>query len=305
MASDWRELLGKARKAMAESREIRVPTEQVRRMANQPRVHFDQEALKRLAASMASIGQIYPGIVRAVSGEGAVKYELLDGERRWRAAKLRGLQYRALLVKADDQSASFLISAVANFNRESHTPTEVSDAIEHMLGLDMPIDEIASVLGIGVFWATQIHGLQKLAPKVRLMLDPTLPKEKLLPVTAAIQIAKVAPHLQLDLAKKVLAKKLTLRALRAEAVRVSRKAGAPIRERFIEPRYRWRSLALRASQLERVSKDVIEMVGTDPAAIIATRGSHEVGKICRQLRAAAAQCQGLAESLERGRLRTA
>ena len=61
-----------------------------------------------------------------------------------------------------------------------------------MLNLEIPIEEIAKVFGISVIWATQIHLLQKLHPEVREMLDPSRPKKKILPVTAAIQIARMA-----------------------------------------------------------------------------------------------------------------
>src|SRR3989338_9213694 len=141
-----------------------------------------------------------------VAPDGKVEYELLDGERRWRAAKMAGLAYRATLVDLDDEAVPFIIAAVANFNREGHTPTEVSDSIAHMANLTIPMEEIASLLGISPFWAYQIHGLQKLHPDVRDMLDPTLPKDKMLPVTAAIQISKVDIRLQRDLAEKVLSR---------------------------------------------------------------------------------------------------
>ncbi|MBX4189614.1 ParB N-terminal domain-containing protein [Candidatus Parcubacteria bacterium] len=169
----WKLLLTKARKALAQGKEIECSPGCVRPMPGQPRQHFDLDGLKRLAESMLEVGQIYSGIVRRVyDGAPPVMYELLDGERRLRAADMVKIVYRARLIDCDDETARFIIAAVANFNRASHTPLEVSDSIERMRSINMPMEEIASLLGISLYWAYEMHGLQKLSPKVRAMMDP-------------------------------------------------------------------------------------------------------------------------------------
>lgn len=253
---EWLALLGKARKAMAEGREIRISPTLIRPLAGQPRVFFSVDSIKRLADSMKTVGQIVPGIIRKIDGAGGIEYELLDGERRWRAAIQAGLTYRATLIDVDDESIPFIVAAVANFNREGHTPTEVSDSVEKMVKLKLPMDEIARILGITPFWAYQMRGLQNLHPKVRDMLDPNLPKDQMLPVTAAIQISKVDVVLQHDLAKRVLDRTLTLKSLRGEAVRVSKAAGAHIRERKRPPRKQWDSILALSGQLLRTARDL-------------------------------------------------
>ncbi|OGI22131.1 MAG: hypothetical protein A2808_03865 [Candidatus Moranbacteria bacterium RIFCSPHIGHO2_01_FULL_55_24] len=255
---EYSALLAKAQTAMASGREIRVAPDTLRPLPDQPRKFFNQEGLLRLGNSMKTIGQLQPGIIRRVPPDGKVEYELLDGERRWRAAKMAGLAYRATLVDLDDEAVPFIIAAVANFNREGHTPTEVSDSIAHMANLTIPMEEIASLLGISPFWAYQIHGLQKLHPDVRDMLDPTLPKDKMLPVTAAIQISKVDIRLQRDLAEKVLSRTISVRNLRQEAVSASKKAGLYIREREMtrEPRKQWELIKSSMQQLLRTSQDL-------------------------------------------------
>ena len=300
MTTTWQELLAKARKAMVNAREILVPTAQIQPMRGQPRVYFEPGSLQRLADSMHQVGQIYPGLVRAIPTNGSVRYELLDGERRWRAAKLRGLMYRALLVKVDDASASFLIAATANFNREAHTPMEVCDAIVAMHGLGMPIGEIASVLGLHEIWATNIYGLRRLIPAVRAMLDPSLPRERSLPVTAAIQISKVDGSLQLELAQKVLAKTVSLRGLRGEAIRASRAAKLPSAHRPPEARHQWKALSTRAALLARTTKDVTVLLGSveQTRTVVAGRDLHQVVK---NLEASVDGCARLVEHLLRAR----
>ncbi len=258
----WIALLAKARKALAEGVEVRVDPSSIRRMPDQPRKYFNEDSLRRLADSMESIGQIQAGIIRRVTAPGGIKYELLDGERRWRAATMKGLDYKASLIEVDDEVIPFIIAAVANFNRENHTPTEVSDSIARMYNLGIPMEEIASALGISLHWAYQMHGLQNLHPEVRDMLDPNLGK-KVLGVSAAIQIAKVDLRLQLGLAKKILSRSLSLAGLRKEALRVSKEAGAHIRERQLEPNKRWLKIQANVRLLKEKIRD-LESELSDP-----------------------------------------
>ena len=95
---EWEALLASAQKAMAEGKEVRISPHLIRRMEGQPRTYFNSDSIVRLAVSMSTIGQIVPGIVRPVSDGDDVEYELLDGERRWRAALSADLTYRAIVV---------------------------------------------------------------------------------------------------------------------------------------------------------------------------------------------------------------
>lgn len=252
--SDWKAMLAEGRKALAQAVEIRVLPSCIRPMEEQPRVYFNQDSIMRLADSIRSVGQVYPGIVRKI---GDNRYELLDGERRWRAITLVGIEYRALLVEITNDAVPFLIAAIANFNREAHTPLEIADSIERMYDeMGMPMDEIAKVIGIKVQWAYSMLSLRFLHEDVRAMLDPTLPKEQKIPVTAAIHISKVKRHLQPGLAKRVLERDVSLNGLRKEAVRVSRKEGAYIRTTREQPGKRWKSIGLRTNQFKRMARDL-------------------------------------------------
>ncbi len=252
--SDWKLLLEEGRKALAKAVEIRVLPACIRPMEGQPRVYFNQDAIMRLADSIRAIGQVQPGIVRKV---GENLYELIDGERRWRAITLVGIEYRALLVNITSEAVPFLIAAIANFNREAHTPLEIADAIENMYdNMSMPIEEVAKVLGITVPWTYSMLSLRFLHKDVRALLDPSLPKEQKIPLTAAIQISKMKHDLQVGLAKRVLEKDVSLSGLRKEVVRVSKKEGAYIRTYADEPGKRWKSIGLRVNQLKRMAHDL-------------------------------------------------
>ncbi|MDI3299651.1 MAG: ParB/RepB/Spo0J family partition protein [Bacillota bacterium] len=94
---------------------LEVPVDQVRPSPYQARRHFGSEALQELSESIRENGMLQPVVVRPVGGA----YELVAGERRWRAARMAGLQrIPAVVVEADDQRAAVL-SLVENLQREN------------------------------------------------------------------------------------------------------------------------------------------------------------------------------------------
>lgn len=284
--SNWITLLASARKAIEEGVEIRVDPAKVRRMPDQPRTYFSSDSIARLSVSMKGIGQIVPGIIRRVesSNDDGIEYEILDGERRWRSAIIAGISYRALVVRVDNASVPFIIAAVANFNREGHTPTEVSDSIEHMRRLGIPMEEVAKILGISLNWATQMHILQRLTPEVRDMLDPNQVKSKILPVTSAIQIAKADQSLQLSLAKMVMERKMSIAEVRAKALKLSVEAGTYIRTRN-EPRKIWRSIENQTSQALRSLNEIERLLNDDGSdTLIRGRDTHEINRLLESMR---------------------
>lgn len=93
---------------------------------NQPRRRFDDDALKALAGSMSEHGVLQPVLVRPVAGG---RYELVAGERRWRAAKLAGLDVVPAIVERRDDGASLAAAIVENMVREDLNPVEEARAV--------------------------------------------------------------------------------------------------------------------------------------------------------------------------------
>lgn len=251
------DLLARAKAALATSREVAVPVDDLRPFPDQPRHYFGEDSLVRLMESIDGSGQTTTGLIR--ENPGATRYELIDGERRWRAIRMipadRRPAYRARLIDADDEVVRYLISGIANFNREGHTALETSDTISRLLGFGLPMREIASLLGISVLWAGQMHGLRNLADNVRGLMDPALPKARRLPITAAVEISKVAKKLQFGLAQRVLSREVSLAGLRAEAVGVSKRTGHHVRERVVPRDERWKGLRRKIGHLELAAMD--------------------------------------------------
>jgi ParB family chromosome partitioning protein len=91
----------------------------------QPRQHFDPAALAALAASVESRGMLQPVLVRPLDD---ARFELIAGERRWRAAQLAGLETIPALVRARDDAESLEIALIENMAREDLTPVEEARA---------------------------------------------------------------------------------------------------------------------------------------------------------------------------------
>src|SRR4051812_35970645 len=97
-----------------------------------PRKSFDEAAIERMAATIADVGLLQPLLVRPA--ETAGEYELVDGERRYRAAFRAGLTEAPVLVRAREEHTGGLVEALAaNFHRAGHTPVEEADAFGRLL----------------------------------------------------------------------------------------------------------------------------------------------------------------------------
>jgi ParB family chromosome partitioning protein len=113
--------------APAPAPELReLPVELIRPNPAQPRKRFDEEALAALADSLADRGVVQPVLVRPVAGG---TYELVAGERRWRAAQLAGLETIPAVVREHDDAASLEVALVENMAREDLNPVEEARAV--------------------------------------------------------------------------------------------------------------------------------------------------------------------------------
>ncbi|HEX2102316.1 MAG TPA: ParB/RepB/Spo0J family partition protein [Solirubrobacteraceae bacterium] len=108
----------------AELREVAV--ELIRPNPAQPRKRFDEDALQALAASLSERGVLQPVLVRPRPGG---SYELVAGERRWRAARLAGLDTMPALVQHRDDRASLEVALIENMAREDLNPVEAARAV--------------------------------------------------------------------------------------------------------------------------------------------------------------------------------
>jgi ParB family chromosome partitioning protein len=112
---------------------------------HQPRVHFDEETLAELAASIREIGVLQPVLVRAT---GESTYELIAGERRWRAARRAGLAVIPAIVRVTDDLGSVERALVENLHRQDLTPLEEAAAYQQLIeDFSLTHEQIASRVG--------------------------------------------------------------------------------------------------------------------------------------------------------------
>jgi ParB family chromosome partitioning protein len=97
---------------------------------NQPRVHFDEESLSELSASIREIGVLQPVLVRSLGND---SYELIAGERRWRAARRAGLAVIPAVVRTTDDMGSVEQALVENLHRQDLTPLEEAAAYQQLI----------------------------------------------------------------------------------------------------------------------------------------------------------------------------
>ena len=106
-----------------------IPVDRIDSNPNQPRQHFDEDALADLAASIREHGVLQPVLVRPyVDGQ----YQIVAGERRWRASKMAGLAEIPVIIEDLDEEAALEIAIIENLQREDITPLEEADMFERM-----------------------------------------------------------------------------------------------------------------------------------------------------------------------------
>lgn len=122
-----------------------LPVELIAPNPNQPRKHFDPEALQALAASLGVSGVLQPVLVRPVAGG---TYELVAGERRWRAAQLAGLEMLPALVRDRDDSQTLEAALVENMARQDLNPIEEARAVAALVEeLGLTREQVGSRIG--------------------------------------------------------------------------------------------------------------------------------------------------------------
>jgi len=146
-----------------------LPVEMIQRGTYQPRVHFEPEALQELADSIKAQGVVQPIVVRPIS-EG--RYELIAGERRWRATQLAGLQEIPAVIKDLNDQAAAAVSLIENIQRENLNPLEESRALQRLIDeFDMTHLQVAEAVSRSRATVTNLLRLKDLNEDVKMLVD--------------------------------------------------------------------------------------------------------------------------------------
>jgi ParB family chromosome partitioning protein len=182
-----------------------LPIEYLQRGRYQPRQDINPEKLQELADSIKAQGIIQPIIVRQLSYE---KYEIIAGERRWRAAQLAGLTQVPIVVKEMDDRSAMAVALIENIQREDLNPLEEAEALKRLLDeFEMTHQHVADAVGKSRTTITNLLRLIDLHPEVKKLL-----------VSSQLEMGHARALLSLDgpnqvaAANKVVKEGLTVRA---------------------------------------------------------------------------------------------
>ena len=171
---------------------------------NQPRKEFNEDALQELADSIKQFGVIEPLVVVKRKGY----YELIAGERRWRAARLAGLKEVPVVIKDYDDQQIVEIALIENIQREDLNPIEEAHAYERLIQeFNLTQDEVAERVSKSRTAVTNSMRLLKLSDKVQQMIIDDMISTG----HARALLAIDDPELQYTLANKIFDEKLSVR----------------------------------------------------------------------------------------------
>jgi ParB family transcriptional regulator, chromosome partitioning protein len=166
--------LSPARAGTDEGGNSSVELDQIMPSPLQPRRHFDSARLQELAQAIRSQGVIEPLVVRPAprSDGNAARYELIAGERRWRAARIAGLSVVPIIVRELDDHAALEMSLVENLMREDLNPVDEAHGFERLArSFGMSHDQVAARIGKSRPYVSNAIRLLDLPPAVLEMIE--------------------------------------------------------------------------------------------------------------------------------------
>ncbi len=186
----------------------KLPIENMVRGRYQPRQAINQEALQELAESIRAQGVIQPILVRSgVAG----RYEIIAGERRWRAAQLAGLDEVPVLIREVPEQAAMAMALIENIQREDLNPLEEAGALKRLIDdFQMTHQQAAEAVGRSRTAVSNLLRLLDLSDEVQGLLQ-----EGKLEMGHARALLSLNPPLQREAAHQVLVRGLSVRETEA------------------------------------------------------------------------------------------
>ncbi len=182
-----------------------LPVDVIQRGKYQPRVDMHQESLQDLADSISAQGVVQPIVVRAI-GEG--RYEIIAGERRWRASQLAGLHEIPAVVREVEDRAAIAIALIENIQREDLNPLEEARALDRLIKeFELTHEQCAEAVGRSRAAVSNLLRLLDLEDAVKNMVE-----QGQLEMGHARALLALGGNKQLEAARQVVNRGLTVRA---------------------------------------------------------------------------------------------
>lgn len=223
-------LLGGAAAPAGESREAdgalrQLPVDLLQRGRYQPRLDMRPEALQELADSIRAQGVVQPIVVRPI---GSGRYEIIAGERRWRAAQLAGLHELPAVVRDVPDQAAMAMALIENIQREELNPMEEAGALHRLVEeFGLTHQQVAEAVGRSRAAVSNLLRLLSLEPEVRELLE-----HGQLEMGHARALLALPGPAQVSAARTVVARHLSVRETEALVRRHAQPAPAPAPSRI-------------------------------------------------------------------------
>jgi ParB family chromosome partitioning protein len=249
-------LLGDETTAPPSGEPLAVPIAQLRPGKFQPRTRMNPESLAELAESIKVQGVMQPILVRSI---GAEMFEIIAGERRYRAAQLAGLSDVPVLVRNVPDSAALAMALIENIQREDLNPLEEAQGVARLIReFSFTHEQAARAIGRSRSATSNLLRLLNLAPPVQeLVMSGRLDMghgRALLSVDAAKQI---------ELGQRIARRQLSVRASEALVAKAQRER--------LEPRAKMRS-----RDTERLENDLADLLGTSVRIAASGKGAGQL-----------------------------
>ncbi|HBX55294.1 ParB/RepB/Spo0J family partition protein [Pseudomonas neustonica] len=185
-----------------------LPVDLIQRGKYQPRRDMDPQALEELAESIRAQGVMQPIVVRSIGGE---RYEIIAGERRWRATQLAGLDTIPTVIRDVPDEAAIAMALIENIQREDLNPIEEAIALQRLQQeFELTQQQVADAVGKSRVSITNLLRLTSLPEDVKLMLE-----RGDLEMGHARALLGLPAEQQTTAARQVVAKGLTVRQTEA------------------------------------------------------------------------------------------
>jgi ParB family chromosome partitioning protein len=200
---------------------IELPIANIQPNPNQPRTHFDEERIQELAKSIQELGIIQPITVRKT---GANLFEIVSGERRFRAAKAIGIATLPAYVRLANDQESLEMALVENIQRQDLDPIEIALSYERLIEeINLTQNQLSDRVGKKRSTVTNYLRLLKLNPIIQ-----TGMRDGFISMGHGRTLVNVEdPEIQLKIYKKIIAKGLSVRATEAEVKKLKAPLKAP------------------------------------------------------------------------------